>query len=229
MNPTNDCPYCGEAVLYEAMHACAGNKGGGQFPIQRGDEARRLNLPIPRSIPWLFIVPHEAQALRNHGQSIQRLAERGGTSVKETLAIVRGLKWQEVTHLSEWKAWEELSKLIDVWRAKEEVPPDVTMVGGKSLGQIAWEAMYPDTTLSEQGLTVVGRWERGANAVRKAALEETTTAIRRLKIAHENVLSLLKSGIGDALSATRYEQALEEQQAALKALFLLLDSHERPE
>ena len=37
------------------------------FPIQDGP-----------TIPWSVIAPHEAQCQKNHGQSLERLAERGG-------------------------------------------------------------------------------------------------------------------------------------------------------
>lgn len=50
------------------------------FPIQDG-----------RPIPWSLIAPHEAQAVKNHGgQTLQRLAERGGLSPCEALCAIRG-------------------------------------------------------------------------------------------------------------------------------------------
>ena len=41
-------------------------------------------------IPWDMIAPHEAQALKNHGQTIARLAERGGLSAAEAVAVLNG-------------------------------------------------------------------------------------------------------------------------------------------
>lgn len=44
-----------------------------------------------RPIPWELIAPHEAQAVKNHGgQTLQRLAERGGLSPCEALCAIRG-------------------------------------------------------------------------------------------------------------------------------------------
>jgi hypothetical protein len=42
------------------------------------------------NVPWDFIAPHEAQALRNHSQTLKRLAERGGLNAAEALDVVEG-------------------------------------------------------------------------------------------------------------------------------------------
>ena len=48
-------------------------------------------------IPYNIIAPHEAQAMRNHGgQSLQRLAERGGLDWTEILAVLRDKTWREM-------------------------------------------------------------------------------------------------------------------------------------
>ena len=46
-----------------------------------------------REIPWSLIAPHEKQAQANHGQSLKRLAERGGLSAAEALCIIEDRKW----------------------------------------------------------------------------------------------------------------------------------------
>jgi len=48
---------------------------------------------IIASIPWAMLEPHEEQAQRNHGQSLKRLAERGGLAVSEALDIIYGFRW----------------------------------------------------------------------------------------------------------------------------------------
>lgn len=61
------------------------------FPILRGygRAERTAMLGCPTSVPWDLLAPHEAQALRNHGgQSLERLAERGGLSPAELVAVV---------------------------------------------------------------------------------------------------------------------------------------------
>lgn len=51
-----------------------------------------LDFPILGSgyrLPWAFVAPHEGRARRNHGgQSLQRLAERGGLDWREMLAVI---------------------------------------------------------------------------------------------------------------------------------------------
>lgn len=47
-------------------------------------------------IPFAMIEPHEAQALRNHGQTLERLAQRGGLAASEAVAIMKGLRWGAV-------------------------------------------------------------------------------------------------------------------------------------
>lgn len=47
------------------------------------------------SIPWSLIAPHEAQALINHDQTLERLAERGGLDPCEALSVILNLKWRQ--------------------------------------------------------------------------------------------------------------------------------------
>lgn len=47
----------------------------------------------PKSVPWSFVAPHEAQARQNHDQTLERLAERGGLDPKELHSVVHGLSW----------------------------------------------------------------------------------------------------------------------------------------
>jgi hypothetical protein len=59
-----------------------------QFPIMDGKGRS--------SIPWRVIAPHEAQAQRNHGQSLKRLAERGGLCWSEAWGILTGVGWSRL-------------------------------------------------------------------------------------------------------------------------------------
>ena len=63
-----------------------------QFPIIL-PFSKRLDKG-PRSVPWALVAPHEAQALKNHGgQSLERLAERGGLSLDELVAVLEDRRW----------------------------------------------------------------------------------------------------------------------------------------
>ena len=44
-----------------------------------------------------MMTPHEAQAQRNHSQSLQRLAERGGLSACEACAVLEDRPWRAMT------------------------------------------------------------------------------------------------------------------------------------
>ena len=58
-----------------------------QFPILFGYNYEQLN--CPKSIDWDIIAPYENQALKNHGgQTLQRLAERGGLDPKELFFVL---------------------------------------------------------------------------------------------------------------------------------------------
>lgn len=44
-----------------------------------------------KSMPMAML--NESQAQRNHGQTLERLAERGGLCATEAIAIMDGLRW----------------------------------------------------------------------------------------------------------------------------------------
>lgn len=54
-------------------------------------------LGCPKSVPWRLLAPHESQALRNHDQTLQRLAERGGLCPSEMVAIIEDRRWHCMT------------------------------------------------------------------------------------------------------------------------------------
>lgn len=82
------------------------------FPILRDPKERSAG--APPSIPWAMIAPHERQAWSNHGQSLERLAERGGLGTWEAIAVLEGKRWREVpvegsidrlkAKVAEWRA-----------------------------------------------------------------------------------------------------------------------------
>ena len=39
-------------------------------------------------VPWSLVEPHQAQAMKNHRQTLERLAERGGLSWPELVAVI---------------------------------------------------------------------------------------------------------------------------------------------
>lgn len=54
------------------------------FPIMGGPK-----------VPWSLIAPYEAQAQTNHGQTLKRLAERGGLSICEAMAVMSSARYEK--------------------------------------------------------------------------------------------------------------------------------------
>lgn len=73
------CPKCG--------HVFAGP--GKTFPIMLGarDESARYG-PVPGRIPWSIVEPGRQRAMKNHSQTLERLAERGGLSPGELMCAL---------------------------------------------------------------------------------------------------------------------------------------------
>lgn len=63
------------------------------MPLENMPVMNGINI---KSIPMRLLVPFERQAVRNHSQSLQRLAERGGMDSTEILGMVRGLSWSQL-------------------------------------------------------------------------------------------------------------------------------------
>jgi len=55
------------------------------FPIHPED--RRTIKGCPDFVLYEYVAPHEVQAERNHSQTLERLAERGGLSLRELYAV----------------------------------------------------------------------------------------------------------------------------------------------
>lgn len=66
-------------------------------------------------IPWAMISPHERQAQINHGQSLERLAQRGGLGASEAIAIIEGRRWRDVKPCVENEVY--LVNKVREWRA----------------------------------------------------------------------------------------------------------------
>jgi len=62
------------------------------FPILSGKSIK--------AVPWALAEEIRRQAYHNHGQSLERLAERGGLSPLEFLGAARGLDWGQLTPLA---------------------------------------------------------------------------------------------------------------------------------
>jgi hypothetical protein len=72
------------------------------FPIQDGP-----------SVPWAYMAPHEAQARKNHGQTLEGLAKRGGLGCAEAWVIVHGLKHRDILREEHKNKWIELAERVN--------------------------------------------------------------------------------------------------------------------
>jgi hypothetical protein len=64
------------------------------FPVISAHERKLIEaLGCPTSVPWDLVAPHERQAQRNHDQTLERLAERGGLSPCELVAVLEDRMW----------------------------------------------------------------------------------------------------------------------------------------
>ena len=61
-----------------------------QFRIMRTHLNQNLRDKCPPSVDFRTVEPYEAQAQRNHGQTLQRLSDRGGLSPEELIAVMEG-------------------------------------------------------------------------------------------------------------------------------------------
>lgn len=50
-------------------------------------------LCVVTGLPWTILAPHEAQAMKNHSQTLKTLAGRGGLSASEALAVIEDRSW----------------------------------------------------------------------------------------------------------------------------------------
>lgn len=62
-------------------------------------------------IPLNIIKQHEEQAFKNHGQTLKRLAERGGLSWIETLCVLEDRKYDY--EISEEEAKKKVIKYVN--------------------------------------------------------------------------------------------------------------------
>jgi hypothetical protein len=67
--------------------------GEKRFPVLIPFRKGREYADLPRSIPWAAIAPHGERAVKNHDQTLERLASRGGLSPVEILMVMTERPW----------------------------------------------------------------------------------------------------------------------------------------
>ena len=77
------------------------------------------------AIPWAMISPYETQAHKNHSQSLEELARRGGLGALEALWILDEAGWDS-SRMEEHVAMVELERRIDDWYRAHPVVEEST-------------------------------------------------------------------------------------------------------
>jgi hypothetical protein len=80
-----------------------------------------MGATLLKEMPFAMLVPHEAQALSNHGgQTLDRLAQRGGLGASEAVDILQGARWGAHRPCIENELW--LVERINQWRIDTQTP-----------------------------------------------------------------------------------------------------------
>ena len=67
------------------------------FPVMAGPWVSVEGYPaIARGLPWDMVAPHEPRAQSNHAQSLEQLAQRGGLSPREMMALLGDVPLREM-------------------------------------------------------------------------------------------------------------------------------------
>jgi len=87
------------------------------FPVHSDDH--KLGI---LTVPWAFLAPHEAQAIKNHDQDLATLARRGGLGVKEMLAVVEDMSYLRMAVTEDVVAAALLKNHLTEWQAQQAPP-----------------------------------------------------------------------------------------------------------
>ncbi|MFJ7315237.1 hypothetical protein ACIQVE_21240 [Pseudomonas sp. NPDC098747] len=115
------------------------------MPLENMPVMKGVNI---KSIPMHLLMPYERQAVRNHSQSLQRLAERGGMCPTEILGIIRGLSWIQLKVRPDDEA--ELIKWVQKQSAPTDrrIEPTVSMAPASTRSEPAPELLNPLSPVS---------------------------------------------------------------------------------
>lgn len=80
------------------------------FPVQGRDHHDN---PVRLAVPFAVVIRHQSQAIRNHGQTVHRLAERGGLCWTELLAVLADVPYQQVAAMTEPRARHAAMKIVE--------------------------------------------------------------------------------------------------------------------
>lgn len=101
------------------------------FPVlwpHRSDEIKRMHgSGCPRFVPLSLVLDHAAQAHRNHGQTVARLAQRGGLSPAELVKVLEDRSWNSGEPWNDADAVPRLLVLLGAAAEAVMTEPKLTM------------------------------------------------------------------------------------------------------
>lgn len=109
MTMTPVCNSCIDRIGREVTAEIKTESLSGDAPPSLEDWNRRFPIQDGPSIPWVVIQPHEAQAKKNHGQTLEELAKRGGLGRAELYCVMMGQEWGMTT---DWAETEEKGRKL---------------------------------------------------------------------------------------------------------------------
>lgn len=87
------------------------------FPILGLKDAEWRGIALPVSVPWRLVESHRQQASVNHGQSLEQLAERGGLSPRELLAVLLDVPLRMLFAPEPSTIARDLEEVLSRWKA----------------------------------------------------------------------------------------------------------------
>lgn len=80
--------------------------------LMKKNAAKKFLIMGSAMIPWEVLEPHEPQAITNHGQTLQKLASRGGLDWGEAAAILEDRRFEK-KDMNERASRDRVLKHID--------------------------------------------------------------------------------------------------------------------
>jgi hypothetical protein len=184
------------------------------FPILLTYEDRRRGVSCPSSVPWKLVEPHRAQAMKNHSQTLERLAERGGLGPEELRAVVEGRGLRELLNAAHhadarWRIFERDVAWLKDWIEKSEPARPVDLLvrlDVESDGKRQYRAVVVN------GVTVYRAQNYGADTYGE---NEADTVAKELKVALEELAA------GAAGAQAIYSELLAHQREVRELRFAL--------
>ena len=76
---------------------------------------------LPSAVSWGLVAAHEDQALRNHFQTLERLAQRGGLSPSELWAVLHDVPFEKTRGLDLSRIDDDIMRFIAQYEAGKPV------------------------------------------------------------------------------------------------------------